>query len=274
MSMFSGQNNQQQQQQQQVNQQQNQPGDQQQQNQNTSNNQQQQNNQQNQQPGDQQQQQNAQNQQQNQNTNNNQQQQNVNQAQNTGFGNQQMQQQVTGFGGQDADGQQQQQVNPVDPNTYAAFNLPAHTNLNDANVQADLAAFRTAAAKRGMDQNTAQAALDLMVEMDAAVQPRMQQATAEQDEVWQKESAAMGLLTKESLLAANAGLVALDPKGELKQFFNDHGMMHHPVLIQLFAAFHAGRNKPVTVAGGLAGDNNQGSTQRSLPNILYPDGSR
>ena len=67
------------------------------------------------------------------------------------------------------------------------------------------------------------------------------QAVAQRAEDWKKESGAKGLLTQESIFAADAGLQALDPKNELRDILAEQGMLSHPVLMQAFAAFHASR---------------------------------
>ena len=198
------------------------------------------------------------------------------QNQNAGFGGQQMQQnQNQGFGGQNVDqGNQNQAPAPVDPTAYTPFILPAHLSgqQNDEAVQAGLRNFAQEAGQRGFDQKTAQAALDLLFAMDGHGQKRGEEAMNEQREEWKTESAQKGLLTQDSLMAANAGLMALDPKGELRKLMNEQGLTEHPALIQAFAAFHSGRNQPAMVVNGMSGDNTQspgGAT--TLANALYPN---
>ena len=162
------------------------------------------------------------------------------------------QQQASQFAGVDGTQQSQTQApNPVDPNTYTAFTLPAHIDQSDGEVQQVMNIFRAEAGKRGMTQEHAQATLDLMQSLDAQSQSLTQSRVAEQSEAWQQESAQKGLLTQDSAMAASAGLMALDPKGELRQTLSELGMSYHPALIQAFAAFHVGRNKPAMLTGGL-----------------------
>ena len=69
-------------------------------------------------------------------------------------------------------------------------------------------------------------------------------------------------------MAASAGLMALDPKGELRQQLHDAGLSYHSGLIQAFAAFHRGSHKPALVTGGPVGSPTPDGG-RQLKDILY-----
>ena len=169
----------------------------------------------------------------------------------TGFGGQQLQRPNTGFGGTDPTSGTPPAA--VDPASYTAFTLPESADLSNEHTTAALNAFKAEAGKRGLTQAQAQATLDIMQAMDGHAEKEAETRAAEQSEAWAKEAQMKGLYTQEALMQANQGLMTLDPKGELRQLLNDHGLVNHPALIQVFGAFAKGGGRPAALTGGLSG---------------------
>lgn len=133
---------------------------------------------------------------------------------------------------------------PVKPESYADFTVPAGTDQTDPAFQPMMAAFRQAAASRGLSQEQAQATMDIIHELDAGAESVLEKRLQERSSAWQAEATSQGLLTQENINAANAGLVALDSDGSLLRTLNELGMTFHPAILQAFAAYHSYRKTP------------------------------
>ena len=163
---------------------------------------------------------------------------------------------------------------PVNPATYTDFTLPAHIDGTTESAKHVLELFKHGAGKRGMTQEHAQATLDLMHEVEGGAEQLNKSLLAQQNEHWHQESQQKGLLTQEVATSASAGLMALDPKGELRTFLANNGLSYHPALIQAFAAFHTRGGKPAALTGGLGGNQPTQGGPRDLKDIMYPQGGR
>ena len=187
----------------------------------------------------------------------------------TGFGGQAMPQENTGFGGQALDTAPSGPPAAVDPASYTNFTLPAHINMANPETVATMDAFKQMAGRRGMSQEVAQSTLDLMHELDGWVSKGSEERLAAQKQEWETESHQKGLLTRDSIDAANSALKALDPKGDLTQFLNETGLTAHPALIQAFAAFSRFRQQPAILTGFQGGGTGGHSQPETLGSILF-----
>ena len=180
-----------------------------------------------------------------------------------------------GFGGQDVNQPAADQTKPqasVDPKSYANFTVPAHVDQTTEHFSGMMEAFRSEAAQRGMSQEAAQGVMDMIHALDAKAQEGAQAQVQAQQEAWETEAKAQGLWSQEALNAANAGLLAADPKGELREMFQSAGLLSHPGLITAFGAVHSLRTNPAVVraAGGVPGGLPQQPTNANpLANALY-----
>ena len=186
----------------------------------------------------------------------------------TGFGGQQHEQQATGFGGQ---AHEQQSAPPqTDPNSYTPFRLPESADPNDAAVIEMMGHFKAAAGRRGMTQEQAQAALDLMTELDGHAEAHGRKGHEATVSEWTSQSQQLGLMSQDSLSAANRGLktLELNEKGPLHKVLNDTGLIYHPAMIQVFAAFARTGGRPaalVNMGGAGAGGRQRDARAGPVP---------
>lgn len=188
----------------------------------------------------------------------------------TGFGGQEVAKPNTGFGGTDATQAAPPAV--VDPASYTQFTLPQGVDVNNEAVTQMMEQFKSAAGKRGMTQAQAQASLDLMTELNVHAEAADVKQHEEKVAGWVAQSQQLGLLSQESTMKANQALVSVDPKGELRQVLNDTGLVNHPAMIQVFAAFAAAGVRPAALTN--MGGQVQPAGTVDLKTALYGPGGR
>ena len=132
--------------------------------------------------------------------------------------------------------------------------------------------FKAAAARRGMTQEQAQHSLDLMAELnthaDASGAKEHEKVVGE----WTSQSQQLGLMSQETLSAANRGLKTLEVNetGPLHQVLNETGLIYHPAMIQVFAAFSRQGGRPAALVN--MGGQVQQPGNETLASVLFPNG--
>ena len=188
---------------------------------------------------------------------------------NPGFGGQAPAPANTGFGG--ADPTPPAAPAAVDPNSYTQFTLPQGVDPNSEATGTLMGHFKAAAGKRGMTQEQAQAALDLMTELNVHAEAHDSKQHESRVADWTSQAQQLGLTSQDTVMKANQGLTTLDPRGELRQVLNDTGLINHPVMFQVFAAFARNGGRPAQHVPNLSGQVQAGGNV-TLAQALFPNG--
>ena len=178
-------------------------------------------------------------------------------------GNQQQGQQQGGQGGQQGQqqGQQQQQqgdglLNLGDGNQggdgfqlqdiqYEDFTFPegAAPDKEDKAANERLDLFKKEAAKRGLSQEHAQAALDLMFVVRDSHNAAADAAAVEEKKAWAQASREAGIYTSENMNLASQTVARLDKNNEIRGLLEATGLHHHPVILEVFADYSRKRKE-------------------------------
>ena len=150
------------------------------------------------------------------------------------------------------------------PGQYEAFNLPDGVTIPGDRMET----FSAWARGSNLSQAQAQQAIDLYTRVAGDDKATAEGLWQEQAAAWTRDAKGAGLLNKETLVPAQAGLEKADPTGSLGARLRALGLDHHPGIIKVFAAYGKATSNDSEVPNPAIGGN---TSEKSRKVRLYPD---